>query len=475
LKDRLRILATLAALLGIMLGARALAGHVALEPGAEAALGLGCVLLAAYCGGELTAAVKLPKLTGWLLAGFLLGPGLGHMIVPPDSPAPFLTEPAVTTLGLLDDVAIGIIAFKGGGELRWSMVRSEIKTFAGVLAGHSLGASLCVGATGWFLMPSLVPGLDGQERLAAALLLGTVAVAKSPATTLAIRSECRARGPVADTALGVTVIADIFVALLFAVSAAVATGIVASGVPDPVAGSAASAAAGGHAQAPGLGLVLWEILGSLGAGVLVGGFMALLIGRIKRELPAVLLAAAVGSMFFAAKIHLSGLLVCMVAGFVVENLSSKGEELIEALDHRTLPIFAVFFAIAGARIDVETVIAVGPLLLVLPAVRMAGIRLGTGLTGRAIGAPEVVRTKIWTGLLGQAGMTLALAKAIADGFPAFGAKLQTIILGVIAVNQIAGPILFRWALVKAGEVGAADRLEGPALTAEGVAQAEARP
>jgi Kef-type K+ transport system membrane component KefB len=469
LNPQVRALLTLAALVGIVLGARVLAGGMAVDPGAEAALGFGCILIAAYCGGEITSAFKLPKLTGWLIAGFLFGPGIGHVFVGADHPAPFLTDPAVNTLGLMDDVAIGIIAFKGGGELRWSMVRSEFRTFAGVLAGHSLGASVFVGVTGWLLMPWLLPGLSGAEQTAAALLLGTVAVAKSPATTLAIRAECRARGPVADTALGVTVIADIFVALLFAVSAAVAATLVATApgaLPDPAVLPPEALApgvdtVGGHPGAgPSLGLVLWEILGSLGAGVVVGGVLAAIIGKIKEELPAVLLAAAVGTMFFAREVHLSGLLVCMVAGFVVENFSTKGEELIEGLEHRTLPIFAIFFAIAGARIDVETLVAVGPLLLVIPAVRMLGIRVGTGLVGWAISAPPVVQKRIWTGLLGQAGMTLALAKAIADGFPAFGTKLETIILGVIAVNQVAGPILFRWALVKSGEVGAADRADG---------------
>lgn len=430
----LRALLCLVGLMGLVLASRALAGGVAAAAGDEAALGLGCALIGAYVGGELAALVSLPRLTGYLLVGLLLGPDVGRWLA--EDP-PFLTDPALTTLALLDDVSIGIIAFLGGGELRWREVRAGLRGFLGLLAGHLLGAGVAVAVlVGLWPRGVGLGALTPAAAWAAAILLGVVAATASPATVLAVRTEVRARGPLADASLAVVVLIDVAIALLLTLAVAAARSLV-----------------GGAAGGPGLGLVLWEVVGSLGAGVLVGGFLVLLLSRVRDELPAVLLACAIGTMFLAARLHLSGLLVCMVAGFVVENCSRHGEALVATLERSSLPLFAVFFAVAGARIDLGLIGATGAGLLLLVLVRTAGSVAGTVALGHLAGATPTATRWAWTGLAGQAGLSLALAATIVKAFPEMGESLRTLILASVAANQVVGPIAFRVALARCGEVG----------------------
>lgn len=436
----MRLLTGLGLLVALVTAARLLAAGAEIERGSEAALGLGTLLIGGYLCGGLAARLGFPKITGYIAAGFFFSPGTAVWF---GYPTLILSKTSVYTLHTLDDIAIGVIAFKGGSELRWEAIRPQLRAITGILLGHAVGAGVAVAAASWFALELLgLGGLSPGESIAVSLLLGTMAIAISPATALAIRDECKASGPVSDTALSVTIMADVLVAVLFAV----------------VAGGArlAFGAEGGHSG----WLVVWELLGSLVVGVIVGWGVTQLIRAVQNERPAMLLACAAAAMIGARYLHLSGLLVALVAGAVVRNRSDLGDDLEHGLHKVSLPLYVLFFGLAGTHMDPKAVMATGWGLLIIPVARAIGIRFGTKFSGKFAGAPPVVQNRVWMGLIGQAGMTLALAAIVAQQFPAFGPRVYTLVLGVIAVHELFGPVSFRWAIRASGEAGKAETPEG---------------
>jgi Kef-type K+ transport system membrane component KefB len=120
-------------------------------------------------------------------------------------------------------------------------------------------------------------------------------------------------------------------------------------------------------------------------------------------------------------------------------------------------VFVVFFAIAGAQLELRQLYSIAPLVLPIILVRAASIWAGTRIGARWAGTGKE-GDRIWLGLISQAGVAIGLATVVAQAYPVRGAELRNVFLGVMAINQIFGPILFRHALVSSGEVAAADEL-----------------
>jgi hypothetical protein len=121
-------------------------------------------------------------------------------------------------------------------------------------------------------------------------------------------------------------------------------------------------------------------------------------------------------------------------------------------------VLIVFFAAAGASLDLDALRAIGLIALGLGTVRLLLIRSGTRLGVRLGGVEPELGHLAWMGLISQAGVTLGLTMIVASEFPPWGATLQTLVLGLIALHQLVGPVLFRHALARAGEIGGLDRV-----------------
>jgi hypothetical protein len=164
--------------------------------------------------------------------------------------------------------------------------------------------------------------------------------------------------------------------------------------------------------------------------------------------------AAVG-VALARVLHVETLLMLLVAGFVTENVSSRehGAALRHAMQRSAAPVFTVFFALAGTKIIPAEM--GGIVLLIIPIVmaRMFGIWIGTQLGTRWAGEPED-GPLVWKGLVSQAGVALGLATLVAQAYPARGGELAAVFVGVIACNELLGPIFFRRALNQSGEIPA---------------------
>jgi Kef-type K+ transport system membrane component KefB len=275
--------------------------------------------------------------------------------------------------------------------------------------------------------------------IAYTLLFTAIAVTHSPSVTVALLSETRASGDVARGTLGVVLVSDVAVVLLFSVSQAVARSL----VPP---------ATGATGVSP--GLVAWEILGAPVVGVAFGVAVAFALRFVPREQALFGLLVAFFGAELAHILHVETLLTLMTAGFVSENLARRrgGASLLHPLERSAAPVFVVFFALAGANIDLRTLAALSMLVVPIVLVRAGAIWVGARVGVRWAGAGAAERQYLWMGLISQAGVSIGLATVVAQTYPDVGGSLRSLLLSVMAVNGIVGAILFRRALVAAGEV-----------------------
>ena len=399
--------------------------------GPASLLSFGVLLLTADTLGQLAHDLRLPRLLGYLLAGLVLGPTLMGVV----------PEGAITDLGMMKQLAVGVIGLLAGVELRLPDVRQRWRTIVAILVAQTL-LVIPLLAAGVLLLRSQLPflgGLGTAALVAVALLIATTLTVNSPMVTLALLTETRAEGPVAKTVLGVVLLADVLIIVLFTIALAVAQGTM------------------GEEGTLGLGALLarlWgDVFGSIVAGIVVGGILTLYLRFVKREMILFAVMVVFATAFAAQTLHFELLLSLLVAGFLVENVAPvRAEPLVHALQETAGPVFVVFFALAGAELHVEAFLTLWPVVLALALLRAGGVYAGARLGSEWGGAEPAVRRWAWMGLVSQAGVALGLATLIAERFPAVGVGAQAAIVGIIAVNETVGPILFRQALVRAGEV-----------------------
>ncbi len=412
------------------------AGSVSRASAADSlVLALGFTLLTSFIVGAFALKLGTPMITGYLLAGLLFGP---HIIGAFSQRLTVFSEEVLLNFRLVDSLALGLIAFAAGGELKIQKLLPRLKTIGWVSAAQVLFVFVGVGASIVLLAPIFFGEMSLAERFGIALLLGVVATANSPATVVAVMNECGAKGPMSTIVLGITVLKDALVMVLFSITLIAARMLTIPGQePDLM-----------------LGLrVFWELFGSIGIGIALGWLLVQYIERVGAELPLLLLALSFVSVEIGRELHLSGILTNIAAGFYVQNFSRHGSELIDALEQYTLPVFIIFFTVSGAKISVPALAAMWPVALVFIAARAAFTWLGTGVGARAMGSdPPSWRGHLWLGFIAQAGVSLGLAAEIGRSIPEIGASIQTLIIAAIAVNQIVGPITFKLALSRAGEV-----------------------
>jgi hypothetical protein len=154
------------------------------------------------------------------------------------------------------------------------------------------------------------------------------------------------------------------------------------------------------------------------------------------------------------RIGLDPLLVALSAGVLIRNGTGQGDQLHHAIEGSSLPVYLVFFAVAGATIHLDVLAVVGVPALLFVGVRAAGFLTGSQIACAAAGAPPEVRKWVGFGLLPQAGLALALSMLFSKTFPEFGADAGALTLGIVALNEMIAPVVYRYALVRSGEAGA---------------------
>ncbi|NDY43021.1 sodium:proton exchanger [Dissulfurirhabdus thermomarina] len=411
----------------------------------DTALIVGVILAAGLAFGELARRCRLPKVTGYIVAGICLNP---HLLPLVPAAFPDRTDP-VTHL------ALAFITFSVGGTLARDRLRRLGRTILSVTFFEAELAFACV-VLAFAALRLLRPGAFGIPAGAAlplSLLMGALACPTDPTATLAVAHEYRARGDVATTIMGVAAFDDAFGIVNYALATAIARVLAAGGGFGPLD------LAAGPARAIGGGVLL---------GVFFGAALVALTPLLRRETEGeiiVLMLALLGLCFgTAAALGVDELLATMTFGAVVANFHPRRRRIFGLLQRYTEElVFVLFFTLSGMHLDFGA-LAAGPVLVVLFVVaRAAGKFGGAALGARLSGAPEKVRRYVAPGLIPQGGIVIGLALMM-RGEPAFAPVADTLIsvvIGATVIHEIAGPALAGLALRKAGEIPAAGG-SGPA-------------
>jgi Kef-type K+ transport system membrane component KefB len=428
--SRVATLAVALGLLGLMMAA------ARLVPGDEARAGtiaaIGFLLLVAGAAAHVTEPLGVPHLTAYLLAGVAVGPfGLG-----------VVGHQAVVDLQAVNALALALIALAGGAELRVEALKAGLRGLGwATLVQNGLG--LLGMAAVFFAARPLIPfarDLSTEALLGAALLWGAVAVTRSPSALLGVVAQTRARGPVTAFSLNFVMTSDVVVVVVLAVAMTLARPLL-----EP--GAAVSFASFGH-----LG---HELVGSVAVGTTLGLGLALYLWAVGRHVLIVLVALGVVFTHLFAWLSFEWLLVFIVAGFVVQNLTRQGKTLLHEVERTGEVVYVIFFATAGAHLDLGLLATLWPAALLLAAARAALTVAGGRLGSRLAGDPPVLRRWGFAALVPQAGLALGIAGQVTAAFPQLGAAFGALVISVVAVNEMVGPVLLKVALDRAGETGGA--------------------
>jgi Kef-type K+ transport system membrane component KefB len=397
---------------------------------------IGFLLLAGTLLSELLAPLGLPHLTGYLIAGIASGPYALRLV----------DEHTVKTLSPINTLALSLIALAGGAELDLDTVRRGARSLGwGMFAQCVL---VLVVVTGCFVAVArpMIPftrTLAPAALVGVAMLWGALAVTRSPSATLGILSQTRASGPLATFTLAFVMVSDVVVVVLMALVLGFVRPLI-----DPSAGfSLDSFATLGH-----------EIMGSIALGTTLGLVIAAYLRLVNRQMLVVLLVLGFGVSTVIEYLQFDSLLTFIVAGFIVRNMSKQGHKFTGYIEKAGTVIYVVFFATAGADLDVPLVRQLWPVALFLAAARAVVTWAGSRLAGRFAKDPPVLRRWGWSGLMSQAGLALGLAVIIAREFPSFGPSFRALAIATVAVNEMIGPVLFKFALDRAGETS---RVQAP--------------
>lgn len=405
---------------------------------AQGALILGVLLAAGFACAKLAQRLRLPSVTGYILAGALLGPSGLDLFTP---------EALTKDLGHFSQLAIMLIAFGVGEHLEWAKLRSALKRVTLVGLGETSLAFACV-ASACYLAASL-GGLGpatwrASDYLALAALLGAVSVATAPATTMHVLRELRAAGPLTN-------------AVMTAIAVNNAVALAVFGLAMGAAGQLTGAAGGSLWAAVGVSLADSAL--SLGLGLCAGLAIAMTTRRLRRrgEMLTAGLALLLLCGVTALWLGLSPLLAGMAAGCLIVNRRQRDVRLFRAINDFEPPIYVLFFTMAGASLHLGALAAAGGVSLVYFVARALGKVSGAWLGASLAGAKAKVRRYLGLALLSQADVAIGLIFILrGDGQLADLAQVITpVVLGGVVLAEVLGPISARWAIGRAGEDEAA--------------------
>ena len=380
---------------------------------------LALMIFAGMFCGRMAKHLRLPNVTGYLVAGLLIGPSVLGL----------LSSDFLEAVSIISKVALGFIAFSIGNEFKLTYFKQVGVSPVVIACLESLFAVV-------FVFLGLL--ISGQE-VAFSLVLGAIAAATAPAATIMVIKQYRARGPVTQTLLSVVAIDDATALILFSVSVAIAQAVM--GTAGSLVGSILSP--------------LWEIGGALCVGAALG-FVFLIPLRFFKK-PGNRLSLIVGFLFaglgLAQWLGVSDLLLCMAMGAVLANFSADINNLMDLSDSVTPPIFMLFFVASGAELQLAVLPTVGVIGVIYIVLRVIGKIFGAAMGGIVCKCEPEVRRYLGPCLLPQAGVAIGLSLAAASVVPQYAAEIRAVILCGTLIYELIGPAVTKFSLKKAGEIG----------------------
>lgn len=404
-------------------------------------VGFSIVAIAGHQIAKVFQKIKFPLITGLIITGIIAGSSVLN----------FIPSNALPKLNFLNDIALAIIAFSAGSELYLKELRSRINSIKWMTIGQ-LVITFVLSSVVIYYGADYIPfmaDLSSNVKMIIAVLFGVIFVARSPSSAIAVINELRANGPFTKTAMGVTVVKDVLVIILFAICFAIAKAIL-------------------NNEELGLTFLIFlvvELILSFVFGLLLGRFLQIALSiNISKHIKGVLIIVlGYGAYLFAAyikghtydyfhhEIVLEPLLICIIASFYITNYSKNRIEFIELLENISPTIYIIFFTLTGASLSLQTLVQVFGIALALFTLRIFTMVLG-GIFGVVAAKDDKKYTFIsWMPYVTQAGVALGLTTLIVAEFPEWGYEFQTVIIAIIVINQLIGPPLFKLAINYVGE------------------------
>lgn len=384
---------------------------------------------------------KLPSVTAYLIAGVLIGPYcLGSLHI---DGIGFVSEEAVSTLSLISEVSLAFIAFSIGNEFRLEELKKTGRQAFVIGIFQAVAATVLVDLA-LFAIHLIMPD---KISVAQVLTLGAIATATAPAATLMVVRQYKANGPLTKLLLPIVALDDAVGLIIFAVSFGIAKSLV-SGSVDMVSI---------------LVNPMIEIIASLVLGAVMGWVLTQLeklfnsnTNRLNMTIAVVFLAASISMMdFHVGPVHItfSSLLVCMMLGTVFCNLCPLSADVMTASDKWTSPLFALFFVISGAELQLSVftdgaIIFIGIVYIVF---RCLGKYFGAHFSAQATHCSPEICKYLGITLFPQAGVALGMC-ATAMQLGEQGNLIRNITLFAVLIYELVGPLLTKDALTKAGEI-----------------------
>lgn len=379
---------------------------------------MGILLGVSLLAGTLAEYLRLPKVTAFLLVGLVLGPSVLEWI----------PEEHVHSFDAMLKLAMALVLFGLGCQFPVRRILQIVPRALALSIGELAGTLIIVTLGLWLC------GIGGRQSL----LLGCLALATAPATTILVLKELRSDGQVTDLA-GILVALNNLAAIVFFDVAFLAMQWLGDGPPGDLS-----------AQIRELGV---SFGGAILAGFLGGLVVSFGCGLMhRRRWLALLVASTTFVLGLCESMTLPYMLTFLVMGFTVANSSDVVNQIAEELNQLGGLLSVLFFAVHGAELDLDAFVSAGVIGVAYIVFRSAGKVAGVYAAAKLTRQHDEVRQWLGPALLAQAGAAIALANIAVTRAPEIGEPVQVIILGSVVVFEIIGPLLIRHSMLKSGEV-----------------------
>lgn len=376
---------------------------------------IGAVMLLGLLGGNFAKFIKLPKVTGYLLTGLLIGPSVLQLI----------STEVVESLYLLNDIALGLIMFSIGGVFEIHHIRAIGKKVLWLTIGQSIGAVVLTSVT------LRLAGLDWYP----AILLGTIGIATAPAATILVIREFEAKGEFTDTLLTVVATSNIICILAFQLVYAF----------------------GNLGSTENIMLAILSPVYELGGSLIIGFAVGFLISKWEQrvhdqaELLMIIIAGVMLVSGLAHTLKLQPLFATLIMGAVTTNLSLMHRLVYIELRQIEQPLYIAFFVLAGASLHINLLPALGLAGICFFIFRVAGKIIGIVVVSKWLKLEDSIRKYLGLGLIVQAGVAIGLVNLINRDNPELGAIITPIILATVLLYETIGPPIIKYTLFKTKE------------------------
>ena len=393
---------------------------------------LGIILFAGAIGGWLFQKLKIPQVVGYIVIGIIIGSSGFHILEPN----------VISALDPISTVALSLIGFLIGGELKLNVIKKYGKQFISILLFEAITPAIVVGGIVTLIVWLVTK--DITHAVSLGLILGAICSATAPAATTDVLVEYRTRGPLTTTVYGIVAMDDGVALILYTIASTIVTPLI-----------------GGNSIGflPQLLYIARDIFGSL----LIGGAFGLLLTFLTKKLlnqDARILTIALGCLFICNGVcsifDFDNILASMSLGFVMINFApSKTKSVFSLVNNYTPPIYVLFFVLVGAKLNIWIITPfLGVIALIYVFGRTLGKSIGSTLGAWITKAPKTVQKYLPYCLLSQAGVAIGLSIAAGNDFAdSIGPEILLIITATTFIVQLIGPVFVKIGVTKAGECG----------------------